>query len=281
MVKDGRLLLGACIWFALVGLAVAAVGTSPLFGMWHEAMAHALYGQPELPAALQGSLSLLLGILGGSICGKWLATAAIVKFGGTWSKTPLWFGLLAWFFIDSSVSAAHGAWFNIWMINLAPLLTVGGLLAAWAPPDAPPAAAARAGDRLLVAVLVLMSLTGLVFAFWVTGPVMAPWLDAWRSTLLSGTSAQADLLLTFLGGPIGGTVFAHFALLAWAVHLRPRAAWIPLAVAGSVSTWFVVDATSSLAAGAAFNVLLIDLPCLVGVIAALGARSLLNRSATG
>ena len=256
-----------------MGVVVAVAGTSQLFAPWHLALAEAFGFTPSRQP--DAALELLFGILGGSICGKWLATAAVVHFGGPWAKPALWFALLSWFGIDSAVSALHGAWFNIWMINLAPLILVGGLIFRWTPPEKESAEVRRRGDTLLIATLALLSLSGLVFAFGTSSPLMAPWLERWHA--LIADDASADRLLAFLGGPIGGTVFAHFGLLAWAAWARPSASWLPLAVAGSVGAWFAIDATCSLLVGAAFNVLLIDLPCLVAVLAALGLRAVMNR----
>lgn len=273
--RDGRLLLTACICFAMVGLVVAIAGTSTLFGPWHAGLAEALFGRHALGEDLNAPLELLLGILGGSIFGKWLATAAVVRFGGQWAKPATWFALLSWFVIDSWVSAIHGAWFNIWMINLGPLIFVGVLLILWTPRGSRRDRRHTRGDAVLIAILAIMSLTGLGFAVGAIAWV-SPWLDGWHA--LVANEADADRLLAFLGGPIGGTVFAHFGLLAWAAWARPADSWVSMAVVGSVGGWFVVDATCSLLAGASFNVLLIDLPCLLLVLGALGARAALNRS---
>jgi hypothetical protein len=227
----------------------------------------------------------MLGILGGSIAGKWTAAWWLVHWplrrGRAWAWWASVAGLLGWFAIDSAVSAAHGAWFNIAAVNLVPLVIVGALL--WSVRDAtggdavarPASGEAEpvpAGQprRLLGAVMALFAATGLVFAFGMHSPLMATWRAQAASLYLGGTlDAQAWDLLTFLGGPIGGTVFAHFLMLALAARAQPREATLAAAIAGSVAVWFSIDATSSALHGAWFNIVLIDLPTVVGVGAAL------------
>ncbi|MCA9644347.1 MAG: hypothetical protein KC492_26815, partial [Myxococcales bacterium] len=118
-----------------------------------------------------GTAKLLLGILGGSIAGKWVAAAYVVVRGGAFAKRTLWVGLLSWFLIDSFVSARHGAWFNIWMINIVPLVLTGALISLWqAPTRAPETRSLNSVDRLFVLALVILASTGLLFAFWMEGP---------------------------------------------------------------------------------------------------------------
>jgi hypothetical protein len=268
-----RALWLSCVAFALVGLAVAALGRTAMLAPWRAAAAVALLERPVLPVALEPFAMLTDGILGGSIVGKWVAAAWLVRHplaeGRRWAWWALVAGLLAWFVLDSGVSLALGAGFNVWMIDLAPLVVVGGLLLAVrarARMEAPaPATETRAWAGLrwvctgfaAFGVLVALGSHTLPFA-----PYRQAIADAWFHGTLP---ADAWLWLRFTYALIGATFLGHFLMLALALHHAPGQRWVLDMVATSMLAWFLVDATASAAHGAWFNVWMIDVPSLLAV----------------
>lgn len=274
----------ACLFYAGLGAAVALAGDTWVFAPWNDAMADALFGSDALPMDLRPLRSVLFGILGGSIVGKWVAAFFVARWGVRRYSRAAWMtsvvALGAWFSIDTTVSIASGAFFNVWMINVFPLVLVGGLLAALGPTtrSVTPARRRVAGDWVLPACMVALSLSGLVFAYGTAGPLMAPWIRAAAEAGMMGAPDEGTALLAFLAGPIGGTVFAHFVLLASATWFWPGERWAAGAVVASLAAWLVFDVSLSLWHDAAFNVLLIDLPCAGLSAVGLAAWGLTQRS---
>jgi hypothetical protein len=268
-----RALWWVCLMFAALGLLLAVAGPTRLFAPWRAAAAVALLDRPALPAALMPFVALTDGILGGSIVGKWLAAAWLVRgplaAGRRWAWWALVVGLLVWFLLDSGVSLAMGAGFNVWMINLAPLLVCGGLLlrarAGTQPGPAPAPAPSRAWAALrwvcvgLAVVGVVVALGSHTLPFAVYRQAIA---DAWFHGTLD---ADASRWLRFAYALIGATFLGHFLMLALALRHAPGERWVLHAVASSMLGWFLVDATASAVHGAWFNVWMIDVPSLLAV----------------
>lgn len=270
-----RVLWCACLLFALVGVVVAIAGGTAMFGAWRGAAAAALLERPGFPAALVPFAGLTDGILGGSIAGKWVAAAWLVRHplaeGRRWAWWALVAGLLAWFGLDSGLSLAMGAGFNVWMINLAPLVLFGGLLVpAYAGTRAEPArAVAVAEPRAWLGLRLVctgFAAFGLVVALGSHTLVFAPYRQAIADAWFRGTlSADAWIWLRFTYALIGATFLGQFLMLALALRHAGGQRWVLDAVATSMLAWFLVDATASAAHGAWFNVWMIDVPSLVAV----------------
>jgi hypothetical protein len=83
----------------------------------------------ELSAESTELKSFLLGPLGGTILGSYVLCAFVVagpfKRREPWAWWAVTLSLLSWFFLDSSVSMAHGAWFNVYLINCVTLIGQG------------------------------------------------------------------------------------------------------------------------------------------------------------
>lgn len=263
----------ACVAFAGVGLVLALAGRTAVLAPWHEAAAVALFDRSALPAELAPFVALGHAILGGSIVGKWIAAAWLVHrplaAGQRWAWNALVIGLLAWFMLDSAISLALGATFNVWMINLAPLVVFGGLLlpvrAATRPSPPPGPAPSRAWAALwwvclgfaAFGVLVALGSHTLPFSFYHQAIA-----DAW----FQGTMPPvAWTWLRSCYALIGATFVAHFLMLALALRHAPGEPWVLRAVITSMLGWFLVDAPLSALHGAWFNVWMIDVPSLVGV----------------
>jgi len=159
--RQGPRLLGA-----LLPLAYA----SPIFASYRAAIAVAL-GDPVIPGS--ETARLVVGITGGSIAGKWMAHWAVVRWGvrarRRWALQATVASLLTWFVVDSISSLIAGAWANVAMVNLLPLLVVGPLVWRLAPscdqPPSPPAPGAAGPARLAFAVALVGIASGLMIAF--------------------------------------------------------------------------------------------------------------------
>lgn len=269
-----RALWIVCLLFALVGVLVAVAGGTAMFAAWRAAAAVALLDRPGFPAALEPFAALTDGILGGSIAGKWVAAAWLVRHplaeGRRWAWWALVAGLLAWFGLDSGMSLAMGAGFNVWMINLAPLVVFGGLLvpafAGTRPGPTPAVAAAPRAWLVLRWVCAGFGALGVVVALGSHTLVFAPYRQAIADAWFHGTlPADAWIWLRFTYALIGATFLGHFLMLALALRHAEGQRWVLDAVATSMLAWFLVDASASAAHGAWFNVWMIDLPSLVAV----------------
>jgi hypothetical protein len=126
-------LLLASVLFAGLGLLLAALPDSLLLASWDRALAAAFYGGAVPPeAALMKSF--LFGPLGGTIAGFYVMQVFVVtcafRRGQRWARSAIAAGTAAWFVVDSLASLAHGAWFNLYLVNLPAAAVIAVPLAA-------------------------------------------------------------------------------------------------------------------------------------------------------
>ncbi len=94
--------------------------------------------------------------------------------------------------------------------------------------------------------------------------IFGVWDELMFRSLFNGeTFGEVERFRRFILGPFGASVAAYFVLAFCLVHfVFPRQeAWAYWSLVGSFYTWFVTDSAASLAHGALFNVLLVNLPC--------------------
>jgi hypothetical protein len=149
-----RWLLAASALFCAFGLFVALLPNAALLAPWNAAVAEAFYAGAE-PEGAAGFRAFVLGPLGGTIAGFYLLQAFVARYPFAERRRWAWGATagshLLWFVTDSSLSLGRGAAFNVWMINLAPLVAFGLPLGmTWraffgrsATPPRPPVAAPR------------------------------------------------------------------------------------------------------------------------------------------
>lgn len=267
-----------CLGFVGLGVALALAGATPLFGWWRGAVARDLFGAAALPPDVARLAGLTDAILGASIAGKWLAAWWLARgplaAGRAWAWRASVAALALWWLVDSGVSLAVGAPANVMLVNGAPPLFAGSLLVMLRRHRASTAAALGARPRgwwalevvcwgnVALGLLVAVAPRWGGFAVWGAG------LDRWLGAPASPATA---LWLRFVAGPVGGTVAAHFLLLAWAARRAPGAPWVRRAVVTSVLAWGAIDGALSVALGAWFNLVYVDLPCLALVLIATAA----------
>lgn len=269
------MLLGACAFFALVGVTLALAGGA-VFGLWRELVSSAIWDGP-MPASVVPFAELTDGILGGSIVGKWVASAWLVheplRRRERWGLRVLLFSHVGWFVIDSTASILYGAAINVAIINLFPLVLVGGLaLAMWRHTveiDGDPRPRPRS-VLLLTLVCAMSIVVGLACAFAIRSPLFALYeqgiADTYFASEISATWIPWE---RFAYGLIGGAIAGHFIALTGALLRAPNERWVYLAVLTSMLAWFGVDTTMSIVHGAWFNVLQVNLPSLLATLAPL------------
>jgi hypothetical protein len=122
-----RALTATTLAFVALGVALPVVVDAPPFALYRRALDGAI-GSDVDPR----TRTLLFGITGGSIAGKWVAHLALVSplvRGERWARRASVLGLAGWLVLDSTISLAHGAWWNVVYVNVVPVLTFGVLLA--------------------------------------------------------------------------------------------------------------------------------------------------------
>jgi hypothetical protein len=262
----------ACLSFAALGLLVAYAGESAIFAVWRDAAARSIFSADTLPAGVAPFAEATLGILGGSIFGKWIAAWMLVRGplarGEAWAHRALVLGLLSWFVVDSAVSLVVGAAFNVWMINLAPLVTFGGVVAL-ARPHATRETLRPVLDRAeraLAWVCGVLAVFGIFVAVGSTSPIFELYRQGIADRWYDGAmSREATRWLAFVYAPIGATFLGHFAMLALAVLRDPdrREAWRVVGV--SMLAWFLVDSSTGVWHRAWFNLAMVNVPSLFAV----------------
>jgi hypothetical protein len=265
-----------CLGFAALGAVLPFAYGSPLFALYRAEVATAI-GDAAM-ASDGGTLRLVLGITGGSIAGKWIAHWAVVRFGlrarMRWARDATLAGLVSWLVLDSVSSLAGGAWANVAFVNgLPPLLVLPLLALVWGDCDRTAAPASRehaSPARLALASALFGCGTGLVIALAMETAAFDTWRAGLSSAFFAGepVPASARALVRFFAGPIGGSTLGQFVLLAYvARHAMPsgeRWAWRWSLL--SVLVWAGVDSAYCLACGGAFNVVLVNVPCLALVV---------------
>ena len=258
-------LTATAVAFAGLGVALPIAVDAPPFALYRAALAAGI-GEVD-----PRTRTLLLGITGASIAGKWVAHLALLApltRGERWAWTASVAGLASWLAIDSVVCLAHGAWWNVAYVNLVPLLTFGVLLAIartgrGAEVAEPPAVTRGSPAWWAMAVAVAGAVSGLAIAFAGTSPLFGPWRDGLSAAHHGGVEDPRALrLAASFFGPIGGSTFAQFVLLgALARHRASRGDVRALDWSlASFLAWLVPDCAWSLASDGGFNVLLVNVP---------------------
>ena len=120
-----RWLLAVSILNLIIGVIIALLPGSFLFEAHTAALSEAFFGG-VLPEQAEQMRRFFFGIIGGTIAGYFLLQTLIVLFpfrnGERWAWHAVFWAILLWFVIDSTLSILHGAFFNVWMINIPALL---------------------------------------------------------------------------------------------------------------------------------------------------------------
>lgn len=123
-----RWLITISVLSMLIGLVIAFLPNSIVFDSYNAKLA-SLFFDGEIPTEAEKMKSFLFGPIGGTVSGYFVLQFFIVlypfKRGEKWAWYAIISALLCWFFIDSAISIAHGAYFNVYMVNLMTLVLNG------------------------------------------------------------------------------------------------------------------------------------------------------------
>ncbi len=115
-------ILGANTFTLVVGLLVAFFGDSVLFELYNRGSREVFFDGSPLPENALAMKKWLFGVIGGATVGFHTLAIFIIRFAflkkERWAWFALWSGLISWFLIDSTLSVWHGAYYNIYLINL-------------------------------------------------------------------------------------------------------------------------------------------------------------------
>jgi len=124
-----RWLVVVCFLFAGVGILLATLDSLAIFGPWNAGIDAVFAENEQIGSEARAVKSFLLGPLGGTILGMFVlcgfVAAGPFKRREPWAWWAITSSLLAWFVLDSAVSIAHGAWFNVALINCGALVAEG------------------------------------------------------------------------------------------------------------------------------------------------------------
>lgn len=267
-------------WVEIVSWAFAALGLLlpfafhwTVFSPYREALAEWAYGSPVPAAGDHHLLGLMLGILGGSIAGKWIVHALIARGplaeGRAFARRLTLAGLALWFALDSATSLALGAAFNVAMINVVPLALVGlPLLLArdrFVRPEAPSPAVQPRATRLCWWASIFGATTGVAIALGGTSPLFAMWFEGLEAAHYGGEPLPepSRRLALFFFGPIGACTLAQFLMLAGLLRAEGGTRRVAAAGAVSIAAWFAVDSGYGLVHRGLFNIALVNVPALL------------------
>jgi hypothetical protein len=102
-----------------VGVVVALGSHTLVFAPYQQAIADAWF-HGTLPVDAWIWLRFTSALIGATFLGHFVMLALALRHaaGQRWVLDAVASSMLAWFLIDASQSAVHGAWFNVWMIDL-------------------------------------------------------------------------------------------------------------------------------------------------------------------
>ncbi|MFS4493680.1 hypothetical protein [Maribacter sp. 2308TA10-17] len=119
----------ANVMTVIVGLLAAFAGNSIFFEAYNSFTNELFFEGNEMQGELLNFKNWLFGIIGGTIVGFHILMIMIsenaFKKRELWAYKALWFGLLSWFVVDSSITLYYGALHNMVMINLVALVLIG------------------------------------------------------------------------------------------------------------------------------------------------------------
>lgn len=270
-----RPLLFLCGAMVIVGLAMALNGVGGFFGNWR-ARGIAVFDHGVLDPRFGPFVAMLEGILGGSLVGKWLAAGALLKLADPrehpWARRALLGALAALGVFEFGL---------LWAWGIPPAEAMGELgvagivgLMLWRtarpsserPAPAPgPADARPTAWRALEAFAWAMVAFGILLGVAIISPPFAVYRDAMAALWFEGALPHGTLPWMQYGfGAIGAAFAGHFLVLAAVARHAWAEPWAARVWGGTVLAWFAVDSAACLMQGATFNVLMVNLPALLG-----------------
>ncbi len=122
-------LIYACVLFGAIGILIALWPDNPMLYLWNKYFGVVFGNNGQLSAQANEVKHFMAGPLGGTILGSYILCFFVARYPFAERKTWAWkaiaISLLAWFILDSTISTMHGAYFNVYLINLFTLFVQG------------------------------------------------------------------------------------------------------------------------------------------------------------
>ena len=123
-----RWLLVVSVASTVLGIMIALLADTVLFAPYTSAM-ETVFFDGAMSESTNEMRTFLFAPLGATIAGYFLLQTMIVwgpfRRREPWAWHAVFWALLIWFVPDSLLSIYHGAFFNVWMVNLWTLFLVG------------------------------------------------------------------------------------------------------------------------------------------------------------
>jgi len=121
-------LLYTSIFFTLFGVVVAVAPNFPPLAVWTSAVDSHFFPKGPEPNAM-ALRAFMMAPLGGTIAACYLLQTLVVAYAfrrrERWAWHAVLWSTLLWFVVDSGMSVLHGAYFNVYLINIFPLIVFG------------------------------------------------------------------------------------------------------------------------------------------------------------
>lgn len=110
------------LFFCLMGVMWAIIGSFDPFGLYDSQFAQAYWGTDALPPDAEKAKSFLLGPFGATSAAYFVLQYFIAKYAYAekqlWAYNAIVFGFFFWFILDTGVSLYHKAYFNVMLANM-------------------------------------------------------------------------------------------------------------------------------------------------------------------
>lgn len=114
------------VFFTLLGISWAIIGSFDPLGIYDKWMAQAFYGNYKLPSNVEKAMKFILAPFGATSAGYFILQYFIVANAFAkkekWAYNAITVAFFFWFFLDTALSWYHGAFFNIALANFPALL---------------------------------------------------------------------------------------------------------------------------------------------------------------
>lgn len=115
--------------FAIQGITWMFFGSFDPFGFYTRLMAQAFWDTSSLTPEAQKTFAFAVVPLGATTTGYFILVHFLVKYAfprrERWAYQAVVVALLVWFGLDTGFSLLHGAWFNVFVVNLPCLVMMG------------------------------------------------------------------------------------------------------------------------------------------------------------
>lgn len=125
-----RYMLALSVIFALQGILTALTASPDAFGIYARILSLHFWGTPAAPSEVEAFRKFILAPMGGTLAGYFVLVLYITLYPfrerKVWAHSAITAGILIWFITDSAMTIYHGAYFNMYLVNL-PTLVLWGL----------------------------------------------------------------------------------------------------------------------------------------------------------